>query len=361
MKLIAIGLNHLSAPVEIRERFAVPAAKIPEHLRRLTNSPPLSEAVLVSTCNRVEIYALSGDAEGGVDRIFRHLQEIDHGTPLEQRFFYRHEGENAVLHLFEVASGLNSMVLGETEVTGQVKDAYRLANEAGCTGAALNKLFQKSFETAKMIRTASKIGEGSVSVGSVAADLAVQIFGDLQNKKVLLLGAGNMSATTARALNARGCRSIIVSNRLHDRAVDLARELGGEAAHFEEWPEKFLQVDIMVTSTAAQHPVVPREILEILMEERKYRPVFLIDIAVPRDVERSVGELENVYLYDIDDLKVIADQNLALRQNELIQCRDRIHATVHKFMDWFDNHHGAHRHAVHKAALLNDDLTPLSP
>jgi glutamyl-tRNA reductase len=361
MKLIVVGLNHLSAPVEVRERFAIPATKIHDHLRQLTAIPPLEEAVIISTCNRVEIYALTGDAIGGTERIFQQLQQLDDGMPLNRSIFYRHDDEHAVRHLFEVASGLNSMVIGETVVTGQVKEAYRLATEAGVTGASLNKLFQKSFETAKTIRTTTRIGEGSVSVGSVAADLAVQIFGDLQEKKVLLLGAGSMSAATARALNARGCRSIIVSNRMHDRALDLARELGGEAAHFEEWPEKFLEADIMITSTAAQHQIVHREVLEILMQERKDRPVFLIDIAVPRDVERSVGELENVYLYDIDDLKVIADQNLAMRQLELIQCRDRIRSSVTKFMDWFGKHHAARGHSVDKAPLLKDGLSPLSP
>lgn len=361
MKLIAVGLNHLSAPIEVRERFAVPAAKISEHLRQLTGSPPLQEAVIVSTCNRVEIYASSMDTEAGAERIFSFLQDLHPQSPLDRSFFYHHEGEHAVQHLFEVASGLNSMVLGETEVTGQVKDAYQLSSQTGCTGAALNRLFQKSFEAAKMIRTTSKIGEGSVSVGSVAADLAVQIFGNLQDKKVLLLGAGSMSATTARALHARGCRSIIVSNRLHERAVQLARELGGEAAHFEEWPEKFMKIDIMITSTAAPHPVVAREVLEILMDERRHRPVFLIDIAVPRDIERSVGEIENVYLYDIDDLKVIADQNLALRQKELIHCRDRIHTLVRKFMEWLDKHPGRNDQAFRKAALLNKGLNPLSP
>jgi len=361
MKLIVVGLNHLSAPVEVRERFSIPPAKIHDHLRRLTAVPPLEEAVIISTCNRVEIYALTGDAIGGTERIFRQLQELDGSSPLDRSIFYRHENEQAVHHLFEVASGLNSMVIGETEVTGQVKDAYRLATEAGVTGASLNKLFQKSFETAKTIRTTTRIGEGSVSVGSVAADLAVQIFGDLDQKKVLLLGAGNMSAATARALNARGCRSIIVSNRMHDRAVELAGELGGEAARFEQWPEKFLEADIMITSTAAQHQVVQREVLEVLMQERKDRPVFLIDIAVPRDVERSVGELENVYLYDIDDLKVIADQNLAMRQLELIQCRDRIRSSVIKFMDWFGKHHSAQGRGVHKSPLLDGGLTQLSP
>lgn len=361
MKLIVVGLNHTSAPVEIRERFAVPAKNIPGHLRDLTSSPPLHEAVIVSTCGRVEIYALSSDVELGAERIFRYLQELHPQSPLHRNFFYRHEGTHVVQHLFEVASGLNSMVLGETEITGQVKEAYRLSSETGSTGPALNKLFQQSFQTAKLIRTTSKIGEGSVSVGSVAADLAVQIFGDLVDKKILLLGAGNVSATTARALNARGCKSIIVSNRLHDRAVQLASELGGEAAHFEEWPEKFMEVDIMITSTASTLPVVPREVLEVLMQERKQRPVFLIDIAVPRDIERCVGDLENVYLYDIDDLKVIADQNLALRQKELIHCRDRISSLVHKFMDWFDKRKSHASQAAPKAAVLNKSLTPLSP
>jgi glutamyl-tRNA reductase len=357
MKLILVGLNHLSAPVEIRERFAVPAAKIGEHLRRLAGSPPLEESVIISTCNRVEVYALSNDADAGAAKIFAFFQELNPNTPLDRSSFYKHEGEQAVQHLFEVASGLNSMVIGETEVTGQVKEAYRLSREAGCTGAALNKLFQKSFEAAKLVRTISKIGEGSVSVGSIAADLAVQIFGDLQDKKVLLLGAGSMSATTARALATRGCRSIIVSNRLHDRAVELAGELGGEAAHFEEWPEKFMEADIMVTSTAAPHPVVPRDVLQLLMQERKHRPVFLIDIAVPRDVERSVGKLENVYLYDIDDLKVIADQNLAIRQQELMQCRELIHGVAQKFMNWFEQR-GKPLRQDPKSSL---GLTPLSP
>jgi glutamyl-tRNA reductase len=360
MKLIVVGMNHSTAPVEIRERYAVAQAKIPEYLNQLTGKPPLKEAVIVSTCNRVEIYALSMDAEEGIKHIHGFFQNFQPQLPLNNKYFYIYESEHTVQHLFEVASGLNSMVVGETEVTGQVKEAYRIASDAGSTGPALNKLFQKSFEVAKMIRSTTKIGEGSVSVGSVAADLAVQIFGNLHDKKVLLLGAGNMSATTARALNARGCKSIIVSNRFHERAAHLAAELGGQAAHFEDWPKHFLDVDIMISSTAAPHPIVPREVLEVLVKERQYKPVFLIDIAVPRDIERSAGDLENVYLYDIDDLKVISEQNMALRHQELISCKDKINGATGKFIEWFGRHHDRWKTVPHQLGVFNNGLNPLS-
>ena len=360
MNLIAVGLNHLSAPVEVRELYAFPVSAMSDHLRALTAAPPLKEAVIISTCNRVEVYASARSVHEGFERIHTFLRDFHPNRPYEKKYFYSYVSKGAVDHLFEVASGLNSMVIGETEITGQVKAAYHIAKHTGCTGPHLNRLFQKSFQVAKMIRAGSKIGEGCISVASVAADLAVQIFGDLHDKRVLLLGSGNMSATTARALSTRGCKTIIVSNRMHDRAVHLAGELNGQAAHFDEWPKKFLEVDIMISSTAAPHPIVEREILKSLMNERKQRPVFLIDIAVPRDIERSAGELENVYLYDIDDLKVIADQNLALRQQELTACRNQIASAVDTFMAW--SQIAAHRPQVpSEIEILRKRLTPLSP
>jgi glutamyl-tRNA reductase len=236
-------------------------------------------------------------------------------------------------HLFKVACGLDSMVLGETEILGQLKQAYALAHRHGHTGARLNKAFQRAFNVAKHVRTETNIQRGSVSVASVAVELAEKIFSSLKDREIMVIGAGETSAKTARALLSRGARSIIVANRSHDRAVALANELGGRATQFGDWAAEFGKVDIVISSTAAPHHILDRSKLEPLMKARRDRPLLLIDIAVPRDIDPEVNFLENVYLYNIDDLQTIADDYLKQRKEEIARCEAIIAEKVKQLLD----------------------------
>jgi glutamyl-tRNA reductase len=321
MPLVVIGLSHRSSPVVVRERFAFAEARIPAALQSLRDSGAADEAVIVSTCNRVEVYALTPLEPPSA---FTALREFlvtchDYRDPLTDEIYAFSEPQS-VQHLFKVACGLDSMVLGETEILGQLKKAYDLALKCGHTGSRLNKAFQRAFNVAKHIRTETNIQRGSVSVGSVAVDLAEKIFSQLSDRAVLIIGAGDTSEKTARALLSRGARSILVSNRSHDKAVALAAELGGRAVPFEDWSGEFANVDIVVSSTSAPHYILDRVKLEPLMKLRRNRPLLLIDIAVPRDIEPEVNFLENVYLYNIDDLQTIADDYLKQRQEEVAHC-----------------------------------------
>jgi glutamyl-tRNA reductase len=321
MPLIVIGLSHHSSPVTVRERFAFPDATIPAALEKLRQTGIVSEAVILSTCNRVEIYAATGLAEREAKRELRQFL-LDHHNYREEieSEIYFHSDAEGLEHLFKVACGLDSMVVGETEILGQLKKAYQTALQHKHTGRHLNKAFQKAFNVAKQIRTETNIQRGSVSVGSVAVELARKIFSSLEQHPVMILGAGETSEKTARALLSRGARSIIVSNRTHDRAVALARELDGRAVHFEDWAAEFPGIDIVISSTAAPHYILDRAKLEPLMKLRRNRALLLIDIAVPRDIDPAVNFLENVYLYNIDDLQAIADDSLRQRQEEIARC-----------------------------------------
>jgi glutamyl-tRNA reductase len=340
MNIVVLGLSHHLSPVELRERFAFAEAKIPDALKSLRESGVATEAVILSTCNRVEIYAatpLTPDA--AVIELKRFLQQWGE-TPGEQAGSSRRDDRTArravptnigdelyslaepqsLHHLFKVACGLDSMVLGETEILGQLKQAYALAHRHGHTGARLNKAFQRAFNVAKHIRTETNIQRGSVSVASVAVELAEKIFSSLNGREVMVIGAGDTSEKTARALLSRGARSIIVANRSPDRAVALAKELGGRAVQFGDWAAEFQKIDIVISSTAAPHHILDRARLEPLMKLRHHRPLLLIDIAVPRDIDPEVNFLENVYLYNIDDLQAIADDYLRLRKVEIERC-----------------------------------------
>jgi glutamyl-tRNA reductase len=321
MPLIVIGLSHHSSPVAVRERFAFPDATIPAALEKLRQTGIVTEAVILSTCNRVEIYAATDLAESKARQELRQflLDHHDYREPIRNEIYFHSEAEG-LEHLFKVACGLDSMVVGETEIFGQLKKAYETALQHKQTGRHLNKAFQKAFNVAKQIRTETNIQRGSVSVGSVAVELARKIFSSLDQHQVMVLGAGETSEKTARALLSRGARSIIVSNRSHDRAVALARELDGRAVDFEEWAAEFPAIDIVISSTAAPHYILDRTKLEPLMKLRRNRPLLLIDIAVPRDIDPAVNFLENVYLYNIDDLQAIADDSLRQRQEEISRC-----------------------------------------
>jgi glutamyl-tRNA reductase len=327
MPILVIGLSHRSSPVALRERFAFAEARVPATLQLLRNSAEFGEAVILSTCNRVEIYAATSlepiRAFGALEQFL--LTIHDYREPLADEF-YRLTEPQSIHHLFKVASGLDSMVLGETEILGQLKKAYQLALEHGHTGARLNKAFQRAFNVAKHIRTATNIQRGSVSVGSVSVELAERIFDALTGCDVLIIGAGDTGEKTARALLSRGARSIIVANRSYERAVDLARELGGRAVQFDQLRQEMAAVDIVISSTAAPHYVLDRAQLESVMKARRGRPLLLIDIAVPRDIDPEVNLMENVYLYNIDDLKTIADGYLKQRQEEIAHCEKIIAA-----------------------------------
>jgi glutamyl-tRNA reductase len=273
----------------------------------------------------VEIY-VSTQVEAR--RAFNELREFlvnchDYRDPLKDEIYMLPEPQS-VHHLFRVASGLDSMVLGETEILGQLKKAYDQALQNGHTGPRLNKAFQRAFNVAKHIRTSTNIQRGSVSVGSVAVDLAEKIFNSLNDRDVLIVGAGDTSEKTARALLSRGARSIVVSNRSREKAAALAAELGGRAVGFEEWGEAFSGVDIVISSTSAPHYILDRAKLEPLMKRRRNRPLLLIDIAVPRDIEPEINLMPNVYLYNIDDLQSIADDSLKQRKEEIARCEEII-------------------------------------
>ena len=266
--IFCFGLSHATAPVELRERVAVAAKDLPEAVRQLTALDGVREAVVISTCNRVEIYARadSPDATSQVEGWLRHRFQIADTSP-----FFRHQHQDAARHLFSVVSGLESMVLGETEIFGQVKDAYAAAQQAGGTARVLNKLFQHSFRVGKKVRNSTDIQRGATSVGSVAVELAEKIFGDLKKSRVMLLGAGEMSRRCAQSLQSRGASGIVVSNRNHDRAIELAAELSGKAIHFQQWPAEAAQVDIIISSTAAPHTVIHPEQIVPAMRRRGSR------------------------------------------------------------------------------------------
>jgi glutamyl-tRNA reductase len=329
MPLIVVGLSHHCASVDLRENFAFPDAEVPATLAKLRAAGIAEHAVLLSTCNRVELYALVSSAgREGFARLKEFLcAEKNYKEPIGGEFYELSEPQS-LTHLFKVAAGLDSMVLGETEILGQLKKAYQTALSHGHTGGILNRAFQRAFNAAKQIRTETNIQRGSISVGSVAVELAEKIFSTLQDREVLVLGAGDTSEKTARALLSRGAKSIIVSNRSFDRAVALAGEFGGRAITFDEWPSEFPRIDIVISSTSAPHYLLDRAKLEPLMKSRRNRPLLIIDIAVPRDIEPEVNLMEDVYLYNIDDLQAIAQNYLEQRKEEIARCEKIINEKV---------------------------------
>jgi glutamyl-tRNA reductase len=326
VKLFVAGLSFKTAPVELREQLAVMPSKLSCFACQVRLGAGLAEIVLLSTCNRVEIYAVGPSPGADADRLFHFLT----AKPLNLRqYMYLHEDAAALRHLFSVASGLDSLVIGETEITGQVKQAYETAHAAGLTGAVLNRAFQKALQTAKKIRTRTSVGRGATSVGSVAVELAEKIFRhDLSQQTVIIIGAGQMGETCVRHLAKKGARSILVSNRAFDRAQQLAAEFGGRAIRFDDLLSAVTEADIVVSSTGCPRTILHRADVEAIMRARRNRPLFLIDIAVPRDIDADVQRLDNVYLYDIDDLETVARENVRLREQELAVCRALIEANA---------------------------------
>jgi glutamyl-tRNA reductase len=330
MELLCLGLNHKTAPVEVRERFAVGTPKLGAAAHELIASTDVFESVVISTCNRTEFYLVATDASEALVRLETHLVHKTDLHDVATPHFYRMEKSAAARHLCRVVSGLDSMMLGETEIFGQVKQAYQAALDAGATAGVLNKVFQRAFGIGKKVRTETTIQTGSTSVGNVAVDLAEKIFGHLKNSEVMILGAGEMSRITAQSLVSRGARSIFVSNRSFDRAEELATEMGGQAVRFDDWQKVLERVDIVISSTGSPHAIVHRADVEKARRARKYRPLFFIDIAVPRDIDPAVGEIEEVYLYDIDTLEQLAEEARGRRQKQIEECEKIIDAELAK-------------------------------
>ena len=327
MNLFCIGLSHHTVNVATREQFVGKATA-----ESIVRNAACVEALLLATCNRVEVYAVS-DNRVSTDEIARCLVGETSSDPHHAPPFYRYEDNKCVQHLFRVASGLDSMVVGESEIFGQAKKAYESARTSGAVGPYLHRLFQRAFRVAKQVRTHTDIARGAVSVGSVAVELAQRIFGKLSECKVLVLGAGETSERTARALVSRGVTDLRVSNRSLDRACELAQAVGGRAVPFEDWTTQCREIDILLTSTASETPLLTSEILAPMLRERLDRPLFIIDIAVPRDVEPDVNEMEGVYLYDIDSIRSVAEQSLALRRQQVATAEAIIADHVTEFVD----------------------------
>jgi len=328
MNLFCIGLSHHTANVATREQFAGSATA-----ESILRDAGCAEALLLTTCNRVEVYAVS-NKRVSTDDIARCLtRKVDSDPHDYAPPFYRYEAEKCVQHLFRVASGLDSMVVGESEILGQAKKAYELARNSGAAGPYLHRLFQRAFRVAKQVRTHTEIARGAVSVGSVAVDLAQRIFGKLSDCKVLVLGAGEISERTARALISRGVSDLRVSNRSINRAHDLAQAVGGRAVPFDKWAVQCREIDILITSTASETPLLTPDKLAPMLRERLDRPLFIIDIAVPRDVDPTVNQMEGVYLYDIDSIRSVAEQSLAMRRQQVAAAEAIIAEHVTDFVD----------------------------
>ncbi|MFQ5963253.1 MAG: glutamyl-tRNA reductase [Candidatus Scalinduaceae bacterium] len=337
MNLHAIGLNHKSAPLEIRETLAFKESAIPIALSSLTQSFPSSEAVILSTCNRVEVYGTSPNDCLNKESLIDFLSAF-HGLPKENfaDHIYHYQNLNAVKHLFFVASSLDSMVVGESQILSQVKDAYMTSASLETTGNILNQLFQRALNVAKEIHTRTGISKGKVSVSSVAVEFAVKIFKDFSDKTVFIIGAGEMCELVLKHLIERGTKTVMVANRNFDRAKALADEYQGKALNYNSLNDYLHQADIIISSTSAPHYVIHTDHIRNAIKIRRGNPMFLIDIAVPRDIHPEISKICNVYLYNIDDLQTVVNKNMDERGKEFEKCQEIINKEVEKYMAWFE-------------------------
>ena len=335
MQLIVIGLNHKTAPVNVRERFSMSKETVRKGLTHLNDYAGVNEAVILSTCNRSEMYAVTGNAGDDISAAKQFLFDLIGNEEDVDEYLYIYEDEDCVRHLFEVSSSLDSLVLGEGQILSQVKAAYSLAREAGTTSTVLNTLFHRAIATGKRVRTETRIAYNSVSVSYAAVELAKKQMGGLEGRKALIFGAGKMAALTAQHLHSHGIEKIFVANRHIEKAEQLAADIGGEAIPFEGALRHAVDVDVVVTSTGAPHYVVKSWETQQLMTKRKGRPIFFIDIAVPRDVDPEVGDIRGVTLYNIDDLEAVVDEHVKERQEEAVLARKIIEEDVDSIMTRF--------------------------
>ncbi|MBM4127693.1 MAG: glutamyl-tRNA reductase [Nitrospira sp.] len=336
MHLIVVGLSHKTAPVEIREKLAVPESRLGEALGRLCTYPGIREGVLLSTCNRVEVYAVVDDVEAGYGRIQQFLADTHLSLSSEQLtpHLYWHTGDRAIAHLFRVAASLDSMIIGESQILGQLKDAFEVALGHKTTGVIMNKVVKKAISVAKRVRTETKIAETAVSVSYAAVELAKKIFSNLDEKSVLLVGAGEMAKLAARHLIAQGVRQVRITTRTPQHAVDLAAKFGGTPVPFEQFKDEMASADIVLVSTGAAHYIIGAGDVERAVEQRGNRPMFLIDISVPRNIDPAVRHVDNAFLFDIDDLTQRVEQNRAERLQEAEKAERMVVEEVGVMIEW---------------------------
>lgn len=333
--LLALGISHHTAPLELRERLALTEGRAAGVLSDLRSSERISEAAAISTCNRTELYLVVSEAVEAENAALAALSRQAGIRPTELiESLYSYRGADAARHLFRVAAGLDSMILGEAEIQGQVKRAYELALVEGATGAVLNRLFRGALSAGKRVRSETRIGEGGISVPSAAVALATRTLGDLSERRVLLIGAGETAQLTAKALAAKGVEAVFVANRRYDRAIGLAQRFGGSAVRFDDLPSELERADIVVSSTNSPHHIVEREELELVAAARGRRPLLMIDLAVPRDIDPSCREVGGVVIRDVDDVQTIADRNASGREAEARRAEQLVGAELARFESW---------------------------
>jgi glutamyl-tRNA reductase len=329
MKIALWGLNHKTAPVEVRERLAIATEALPEVTRQLLNAPGMQECMVLSTCNRVEFVTLHEEQEPNLLQFLEEHFDVDAQTLKQHMYTYRER--EAVQHLFRVAASLDSMVIGEPQILGQVKESFAVAKSVGAVHASLDKLLRMALVVAKKVRTETQVGSSSVSIASTAVELARTIFGSLEGKQVLLVGAGKMSELAARHLLQHGTAPMMVANRTFERAVHLAQLYNGHALRFEDLLAHADKADIIITSTGSAEPIFRREHAQKMLQRRRNRPIFFVDIAVPRDVDPAVNKIDGVFLYDIDDLQSVASANMATRGKEAEKAERIVAEEVERF------------------------------
>jgi glutamyl-tRNA reductase len=338
MHIVIVGLSHKTAPVEIREKLAFAPTAMERPLRQMLELPSVAEGLIVSTCNRVELCAATKEPEAAMAALRRFLAEYHEVSPEEiSSNLYSYQGEEAIRHLFRVSSSLDSMVLGEPQILGQIKTAYGYAAEFKTAGLILNRFLHKAFSVAKRVRTETAIASNAVSVSFAAVELARKIFDRLDNKGVMIIGAGEMCELAARHFVTNGVSKVLVTNRTFERAEKLAAEFNGKAVPFEYFVEHLAEVDIVMTSTGAPNFILGQRQMEEVLKRRKNRPMFLIDIAVPRDIDPKVNNLDNAYLYDVDDLQGVVQANLKERQKEAGKAEAIVEQEIGQFYQWLGN------------------------
>ena len=339
MKIFVAGLNHNTADVEVREKVAFNGSRLEEGLRRFRELPEIEEAMILSTCNRVELYAHVKDTLRASESIKAFLSEFHHvNRSLLDKAIYTHDDVDAIRHIFRVASSLDSMVVGEPQILGQLKEAFEMALEKKTTGILLNRLMKKAISVAKRVRSETKIAENAVSISFAAVELAKKIFTDISEKVFMLLGAGEMAELTARHLMSNGVKEVIVANRTYERACELAKEFNGRPVKFEDFLHEMVHSDIVICQTAASNYILLKEQMQKVMKERKQRPIFIIDItAEPRNIDPKIGDLGNVYLYNIDDLQGIVDTNMFERKKEAEKAEKIIEEEIEPFLKWLSS------------------------
>ena len=355
MPLLTTGISHHTATLETREKIAIARTDYELRVKELHDLDGVEEVVVVSTCNRTEIYSIG--PKQSREQIRNWLQSKGDLTDAEMdKHCYVREREQAVRHLFRVAGGLESLVLGESQIVGQLKESWQMAHQAGGVGKVLDRLFQHAFATGKLIRSKTRIGEHPVSVAYTTVMLAKQIFGDLASKTVILVGAGEMVELCGRHLHDKGVSSLIIANRSVDRAAELAKQFEAHAVSLTDLPDILHRADILISSTASQEPVIHAKAVKAALKQRRNQPMFLVDIAVPRDIHPDVGKLGNVYLYTIDDLQKVVDTNLSKRSEAAEAATDDVTESVEEFMRWLNSARAAvYLKNLHKHARMNSE------